>query len=48
MFFQMQKKLKTCRNLNLRNFGRSFLGDYKHITFISQKAVPQKKKKTTF
>ena len=34
-FFRMQKKLKTCRNSNLRDFRRSSLGDYVHVAFMS-------------
>ena len=30
-FFQMQKKLKTWRNSNLRDFGRSSLRDSIHV-----------------
>ena len=35
IFFQMQGKVKTCRNPNLRGSRRSSLGDYIHVTFIS-------------
>ena len=37
-FSQMQEKLKTCRNSDLRNFRSSF-GDFIHVTFISQQLV---------
>ena len=42
-FSQMQKKLKTSRNLNLRDFRTSTLGDYMHLTFISKQLEPEKK-----
>ena len=35
-FFEMQEKLKTCRNSNLRDFRRSSLGDYIHVTEFTQ------------
>ena len=35
-FLKMRKKLKTCRNLNLRDFRVLSLGDYIiYVTFIS-------------
>ena len=37
---QTQEKLETCRNSNVRNFGRSSLGDYIRVTFISYPLGP--------
>ena len=34
-FFQMQKKLETCRNSNLTNFRRPSFGNDIHVIFIS-------------
>ena len=34
IFFQMQEKLKTCRNLNATNFEKSPFEDDMHVTFI--------------
>ena len=35
IFFQIQEKLKTCRNSNLTNFRRSSFGIDLNVTFIS-------------
>ena len=36
----MQEKLKACRNSNLRDFRRSYLGDYIYVIFILKQQEP--------
>ena len=39
-FFQMQEKLETCRNSNLKSLKKPFFRDNINITFTSQQPVP--------
>ena len=39
LFSKIQEKLNTCRNSNVKDFRRLYLGDYIHVKFIPQQPV---------